>query len=122
MMPEWHQLDSSITMSEQQESTKKKTLKSSSRSFWFSTGLTRYMNNIKSMPVIKAVKPSVTASKKVKNKKIIEAAAEHIILDIVQAKCCSTKKFIQTNYLYMYDENGLMNTPLKCGLCHYMKK
>ena len=35
MMPEWHQFDSSSTMSEQQE----KTLKSSSRSFWFSTGL-----------------------------------------------------------------------------------
>ena len=39
MMPEWHQLDSSCTMSEQQESMKKKTLKSSSRSFLFSTGL-----------------------------------------------------------------------------------
>ena len=39
MMPEWHQFDSSSTMSEQQESAKKKTLKSSSRSFWFSTGL-----------------------------------------------------------------------------------
>ena len=39
MMPEWHQLDSSCTMSEQQESVKKKTLKSSSRSFLFSTGL-----------------------------------------------------------------------------------
>ena len=39
MMPEWHQLDSSRTMSKQQESAKKKTLKSSSRSFWFSTGL-----------------------------------------------------------------------------------
>ena len=39
MMPEWHQLDSSTTMSEQQESAKKKTLKSSSRLFWFSTGL-----------------------------------------------------------------------------------
>ena len=38
-MPEWHQLDSSSTMSEQQESAKKKTLISSSRSFWFSTGL-----------------------------------------------------------------------------------
>ena len=38
-MPEWHQLDSSSTMVEQQESAKKKTLKSSSRSFWFSTGL-----------------------------------------------------------------------------------
>ena len=39
MMPEWLQLDSSSTISEQQESAKKKTLKSSSRSFWFSTGL-----------------------------------------------------------------------------------
>ena len=39
MMPEWHQLDSSCTMSEQQVSVKKKTLKSSSRSFLFSTGL-----------------------------------------------------------------------------------
>ena len=39
MMPEWHQLDSSSTMTEQQESTKRKTLKSSSRSFLFSTGL-----------------------------------------------------------------------------------
>ena len=39
MMPEWHQLDSSSTMPQQQESTKKKTLKSSSRSFWFSTRL-----------------------------------------------------------------------------------
>ena len=39
MMPEWHQLDSLSTMPQQQESTKKKTLKSSSRSFWFSTGL-----------------------------------------------------------------------------------
>ena len=39
MMPEWHQLDSSSIMLQQQESTKKKTLKSSSRSFWFSTGL-----------------------------------------------------------------------------------
>ena len=38
-MPEWHQLDSSNTMPQQQESTKKKTLKSSSRSFWFFTGL-----------------------------------------------------------------------------------
>ena len=38
IMPEWHQLDSSSTMPEQQESTKK-TLKSSSRSLWFSTGL-----------------------------------------------------------------------------------
>ena len=38
-MPEWHQLDSSSTMPQQQESTKKKTLKSSSRLFWFSTGL-----------------------------------------------------------------------------------
>ena len=33
MMPEWHQLDSSRTMSEQQESAKKHTLRSSSRSF-----------------------------------------------------------------------------------------
>ena len=40
-MPEWHQFDSSTTMSEQQESAKKKTLKSSSRLFWFSTGLVR---------------------------------------------------------------------------------
>ena len=39
MMPEWHQLDSSSTMSEKQESAKKKTLKSSSKSFQFSTGL-----------------------------------------------------------------------------------
>ena len=39
MMPEWHQLDLSCTMSEQQESVKKKTLKSSSRSSLFSTGL-----------------------------------------------------------------------------------
>ena len=39
MMPEWHQLDSSCTMSEQKESVKQKTLKSSSRSFLFSTGL-----------------------------------------------------------------------------------
>ena len=39
MMPEWHHLDSSSTMSGQQESVKKKTLKSSSRSFLFSTGL-----------------------------------------------------------------------------------
>ena len=39
MMPEWHQLDLSSTMPAQQESTKNKTLKSSSRSFWFSTGL-----------------------------------------------------------------------------------
>ena len=41
MMPEWHQLDSSSTKPTQQESTKKKTLKSSSRSFWFSTGLSK---------------------------------------------------------------------------------
>ena len=39
MMPGWHQLDSYNTLPEQQESTKKKTLKSSSRSFGFSTGL-----------------------------------------------------------------------------------
>ena len=39
MIPEWHQLDSSSIMHEQQEQTKKKTLKSSSRLFWFSTGL-----------------------------------------------------------------------------------
>ena len=39
MMPEWHQLESSSSMPQQLESTKKKTLKSSSRSFWFSTGL-----------------------------------------------------------------------------------
>ena len=38
------------------------------------------------MPVIKAVKPSVTASKKCQKQKIIEAAAEHINLDIVQAR------------------------------------
>ena len=44
MMPEWHQLDSSCTMSEQQESVKKKTLKSSSRSFLFSTGLFTVFN------------------------------------------------------------------------------
>ena len=40
MMPEWHQFDSSSVMPTQQESTKEKTLKSSSRSIWFSTGLT----------------------------------------------------------------------------------
>ena len=39
MMPEWHQLDSSSTMPQQQESTKKKNFKIKSRSFWFSTGL-----------------------------------------------------------------------------------
>ena len=39
MIPKWHQLDSSSTMPQQQESTKKKTLKSSSRSFWVSTRL-----------------------------------------------------------------------------------
>ena len=39
MMTEWHQLDSSSTMPQQQKLTKKKTLKSCSRSFWFSTGL-----------------------------------------------------------------------------------
>ena len=40
MMPEWHQFESSSTMSEQQELAKKKNpLKLSSRSFWFSTGL-----------------------------------------------------------------------------------
>ena len=38
-MPEWHHLDLSSTMPQQQESTKKKTLKSCSGSFWFSTGL-----------------------------------------------------------------------------------
>ena len=38
-MPEWHQLDSSSTMPQQQEATKKKSLKSNSRSSWFSTGL-----------------------------------------------------------------------------------
>ena len=43
-MPEWHQLESSSTMPQQQESTKKKTLKSSSGSFWFSTGLYAYMS------------------------------------------------------------------------------
>ena len=47
------------------------------------------MNNVKFMPVIKAVKPSVTASKnvkKTKQKKIIEAAAGHIILHIADAR------------------------------------
>ena len=44
-MPEWHQLDSSSTMPQQQESTKKKTLKSSSRLFWFSTGLYQCIQN-----------------------------------------------------------------------------
>ena len=39
MMTVWHQLDSSRTMPEQQKSTKIKTLKPSSMSFWFSTGL-----------------------------------------------------------------------------------
>ena len=38
MMSELHQLDSSSTMPQQQEPTKQKTLKSSSRSFWFSIG------------------------------------------------------------------------------------
>ena len=33
MMPEWHQLDSSSAMPRQQESTKKKTLKSSHSGF-----------------------------------------------------------------------------------------
>ena len=50
MMPEWHQLDSSSTRSEQQESVKKETLKSSSRSFLFSTGLVQVnvlLNNCK---------------------------------------------------------------------------
>jgi len=42
MMPEWHQLDSPRTLPKQQKSTKKKTLKSSSRSFWFSAGLMYY--------------------------------------------------------------------------------
>ena len=48
-MPEWHQLDSSSTMPAQQESTKKKTLKPSSRSFWFSTGLfdSHFVGNLK---------------------------------------------------------------------------
>ena len=46
MMPECHQLDSSCTMSEQQESMKKKTLKSSSRSFLFSTGLSTFWSLI----------------------------------------------------------------------------
>ena len=46
MMPEWHQLDSSSPMPQQQESTKKKTLKSSSRSFWFSTGLLIELKNV----------------------------------------------------------------------------
>ena len=41
MMPEWHQLDSSSSMHQQQELTKKKTLKSSSRSYLFSTGLSK---------------------------------------------------------------------------------
>ena len=45
MMPEWHQLDSSKTMPQQQESTKKKTLKSSSRSFRFPTGLVQFQSN-----------------------------------------------------------------------------
>ena len=44
MMPEWHQLDSSSTMPQQQESIKKKTLKSSSRSFWFSSGLNLFIS------------------------------------------------------------------------------
>ena len=50
-MPEWHQLDSSSTMSKQQESAKKKTLKSSSRSFWFSTGLVSYL--VKNIVLVK---------------------------------------------------------------------
>ena len=45
MMPEWHHLNSLSTMSEQQESVKKKTLKSSSRSFLFSTGLHVYIDS-----------------------------------------------------------------------------
>ena len=45
-MPEWHQLNSSSTMPTHQESTKKKTLKSSSRSFWFSTGLSVFVYTI----------------------------------------------------------------------------
>ena len=52
MMPEWHQLDSSCTMSEQQESVKKKTLKSSSRSFLFSTGLYQHKFNLIIPPYI----------------------------------------------------------------------
>ena len=38
-MPEWHQVDSSSTMPEQQESAKKKSLKSSSWSIYFPTRL-----------------------------------------------------------------------------------
>ena len=53
MMPEWHQLDSSCTMSEQQESMKKKTLKSSSRSFLFSTGLlARFQIKLMFLPIL----------------------------------------------------------------------
>ena len=39
LMSEWHQLDSSSTMPEQHKSTKNKTLKPSSRSYWFYTRL-----------------------------------------------------------------------------------
>ena len=61
MMPEWHQLDSSSTMSEQQESAKKKTLKSSSRSFWFSTGLLYKPHKLisKNIKIMSSVVPSV---------------------------------------------------------------
>ena len=59
MMPEWHQLDSSSTMSEQQESARKKTLKSSSRSFWFSTGLFQQCGILGSVDSDELVRPSV---------------------------------------------------------------
>ena len=49
MMPEWHQLEPSSTIPQQQESTRKKTLKSSSRSFWFSTGLPAQTGKVKNL-------------------------------------------------------------------------
>ena len=58
MMPEWHQLDSSTTMSEQQESAKKKTLKSSSRLFWFSTGLAAGINHFITSELIRYINRS----------------------------------------------------------------
>ena len=66
---------------------------------------TIHRNNIKTCQSIKAVKPSTTTSKK---KKISKAVAGHRVLEIAQARGCSTKGLFRYDLIptsYLYDED-----------------
>ena len=68
---------------------------------------TVHRNNIKTFQSTNAVKSSVTATKK----KVNEAAAGHIILEIAQASGCNTKHLFKYNLIptsYLFDEDEPM--------------